>query len=163
MRGYGGKENAPPCRRIERRANARNIMRRFMANGGRVLAGVVVLFAAYVAGALLCGYLFPSAARANKMEMVTDKIGASVGIFIAGVLLRRYFLRSFGLVLVCLAATEIVALVIIVMVTGLVSLTLFDITFNLQWLYAMTWNVVIAYLLGATVGHVWDKRADKTL
>lgn len=136
-------------------------MRRYMANGGRALAGVVLLFLAYVTGALVCGYLFPCAARANKMEMVTDKIGASVGIFIAAVLLRRYFLRSFGFVLLCLAATEIVALVIIVMVTGLVSLTLFDITFNLQWLYAMTWNVVIAYLLGAAVGHVWDKVVGK--
>lgn len=138
-------------------------MPRIIANGCRVLAGVIVLFIAYVASALLCSYLFPDSARANKMEMVADKVGASVGILIASVFLRRYLLRSFRLALLCLAVTEIAVLVIILQFTGLTTPTLSDISFNVEWLYSLTWNVVVTFLLGAGVGHIWDQAANKAL
>lgn len=50
---------------------------------GRILAGVVLLFIAYVVGASLCSSLFPESVRANRMEMLSDKVGASIGIAVA--------------------------------------------------------------------------------
>lgn len=129
------------------------------ANVGRILAGVALLFTAYVLGASLASNLFPGSAHANRMEMHSDKVGASIGIVVAALLLRRYLLRSFGLALTCLAATEAAAFLIIIQFTGLMEFTLFDLRFNVGWLYALTWNVVVAFLIGTTIGHLWDRRA----
>lgn len=131
------------------------------SNVGRILAGVFLLFVAYVVGAYLCSSLFPESARANKMEMLADKVGASIGIAVAALLLRRFFLRSFGLALICLAATEVVVYIIILQFTGLLEFTLFDLRFNVGWLYTLTWNVVAAFLIGVAIGHLWDRRAAK--
>lgn len=119
------------------------------------------MFVAYLAGALLFSYLFPDSARANRMEMVADKVGASAGILITSLFLRRYLLRSIMLALLCLAVTEVIVLVIILQFTGLT--TLCDIGFNVRWLYSLTWNVVVAFLFGTVIGHVWDRAANKAL
>ncbi len=100
---------------------------------------------------------FPISTPHNKMEMLADKVGALCGILIATLFLRRCLLRSFRLALICLAATEVVVLVIILHFTGLTTLTLFDIGFNVGWLYSLTWNVVVAYILGAVFGHLWQR------
>lgn len=104
-----------------------------------------------------CAVGFSPTDRANRMEMLTDKIGASIGIVIAALLLRRYLLRSFGMALACLVATEVAALLIILCFTGL-PVDRVDLHNDGQWLYTMTWNVVISYLIGAVLGHWWDKR-----
>ncbi len=71
----------------------------------------------------------------------------------------RYVLRSFGLALLCLGSTEVIALLIITGFSGLGMLTIADIRFNAWWLYAVTWNVVLAFLLGAGLGVLWSRRA----
>ncbi len=136
-------------------------MKRTLANAGRVAAGVVILFIAYVTGASLCSWLFPNGPRANRMEMLTDKTGESMVIVIAALFLRRYLLRSFGMALVCLVATELVALAIILCFTGL-PVDGMDLHNTARWLYLMTWNVVASYLFGIAIGHWWDTRTACT-
>lgn len=74
---------------------------------------------------------------------------------VAAFFLGRFLFRSFGVALACLAATEIVALIIILQITGPSLSTLSDVTFNAGWLYSMTWNVIVAFVLGAALGHLW--------
>ena len=54
-------------------------------------------------------------------------------------------------------------LLIILGFSGLTSFSMADIRFNGWWLYALTWNVVVAFVLGVAAGHWWDKRAAKAL
>jgi uncharacterized membrane protein len=129
------------------------------ANVGRILIGVVLLFAAFALGGCLGGSLFPDSLRVSRMEMLADKVGSSIGIVVVALLIRRYLLHSFSLALACLVVTEILALLVILQFTGLTHLTASDVRFNCGWLSAMTWNVVLAFLLGAGIGHVWDRRA----
>jgi hypothetical protein len=92
------------------------------------------------------------------METLAGKVGSSIGVVVGSVLLRRFLLRSFGLALLCLVATEVVAFAIILQFTGLLSLRLSDLSFNVGWLYSLTWNVVFAFLLGVGIGHIWGQR-----
>jgi uncharacterized membrane protein len=129
------------------------------ANVGRILTGVVLLFAAFALGGYLGGALFPESARVSKMEMLADKVGSSIGIMVASLLLARFLFRSIGVALICLAATEAVVFVIILQITGLSSFTLSDVRFNVGWLYSLTWNVVVAFVFGSLLGHLWYRRA----
>ena len=108
------------------------------ANVGRILIGVVLLFAAFALGGYLGGSLYPDSLLVSKMEMLADKVGSSIGIVVVALLIRRYLLHSFSLALACLVMTEIIALLVILQFTGLTQLTLSDVRFNLGWLYAMT-------------------------
>ncbi len=125
----------------------------------RTLVGVVSLFAAFALGGYLGDLAFPQSAVVGGRESLAGKTGGSVAILIASLLLGRYVLRSVGSALLCLAATEIIALLIIVGFSGLTTLTMADISFNAWWLYAVTWNVVLAFLLGAGFGLLWSRRA----
>lgn len=128
---------------------------------GGVLAGIVVLFVAWLLGGYVGANLFPQSDLINKMETLPTKVGSSLGVLVASLFLRRYFLRSFRFALACLAATEVVAFLIITQVTGLSPFTLSNLRFNGGWLYALTWNVVVVFLLGAAIGHLWDRRTAK--
>ena len=134
-------------------------MSRLEANAIRISVGVVALFVAFIAGSYLGGTLFPESSRVSKMEMFADKVGASIAIVVASLLLGRFLFRSIGVALLCLAATELVALIIILQITGLSLSTLSDITFNVGWLYSMTWNVIVAFVVGSVPGHLWYRRA----
>ena len=128
------------------------------ANVGRVLVGVVLLFAVWALGGYLGGSLFPESHLVSKMETLTSKIGSSIGIVLGALLIRRFLLRSIGLALICLTATEVVVFFIILHFTGLLSFALSDLSFNVGWLYSITWNVVVAFLFGMIVGHYWYRR-----
>jgi len=134
-------------------------MPRTTANIGRVCLGVLLLFAAWVFGGFLGSMVFPDSVLVGGRETLAGKVGCSVAILAIALIIRRYILRSFGLALVCLAATEIIALFIVMSFSGLTTLTLTDVRFNGWWVYALTWNVVTAFLIGTTAGHFWDRRA----
>jgi hypothetical protein len=134
-------------------------MPRAAANVGRVSLGVLLLFVAWVAGGFVGSLVFPDSVLVGGRETLAGKVGCSAAILAAALIIRRYILRSFGLALVCLAATEVIVLFIVMSVSGLTTLTLTDIRFNGWWVYALTWNVVVAFLVGITAGHFWDRRA----
>jgi hypothetical protein len=103
--------------------------------------------------------VFPDSVLVGGRETLAGKVGCSVTILATAFIIRRYILRSFGLALVCLAATEVIVLFVVMSFSGLTTLTLADMRFNGWWVYALTWNVVAAFLVGITAGHFWDRRA----
>lgn len=129
------------------------------ANVGRILSGVVLLFLAWCLGGYVGETICPGTTLVGGRESLAGKVGCSVAILAAAVIARRYLLRSLGLSLTCLGITELVVLLIILGFSGLTSFSVADISFNGWWLYALTWNVVVAFILGAAVGHLWDKRS----
>jgi hypothetical protein len=124
---------------------------------GRLLSGVVLLFGAWCLGGYVGEIICPGTALVGGRESLAGKIGCSVAILATAVMARRYLLRSFGLALMCLGIAELIALLMVLGFSGLTSLSLADIRFNGWWLYALTWNVVVAFVLGAAIGHLWDK------
>ena len=118
-----------------------------------------MLFAAWVVGGFLGSMVFPDSVLVGGRETLAGKVGCSVAILATALIIRRYILRSFGLALACLAATEVIVLFVVMSVSGLTTLTMTDIRFNGWWVYALTWNVVAAFLVGIAAGHFWDRRA----
>jgi hypothetical protein len=117
--------------------------------------GVVALFAAYILGGYIGGSVLPESFGINKMETVATKVGSSVAITIVSFALARFVFRSLDVALVCFAVTEAVVLLIIVQITGLSLSNASDFAFNLGWLYSITWNVFIAFVIGTALGHLW--------
>lgn len=129
------------------------------AKAGRVLVGVLSLFAAWTLGGYVGDMICPQSAIVGGRESLAAKTGSSVAILIASFVLGRYILRSFRLALVCLGSTELLVLLIVMGFSGLGIFAVADIRFNVWWLYAVTWNVVLAFLLGAALGVLWSRRA----
>ena len=92
-------------------------------------------------------------------EALAAKAVSSVAIFVAALIIRRHLLRSFGLAVACLAATQVTVLLIVICFSGLATLTMADVRFNAWWLYALTWNVVVAFPIGTVAGQFWDNWA----
>lgn len=124
---------------------------------GRVFAGAIALFIAWLAGVYAGGSLFPDSQLINKMETLPTKTGGSLGILVASIFLSRFLFRRYRIAVISLGVTEAIVLLIIVCVTQLWSLALDDLFFNFGWLFELTWNVVLAFLLGSTAGHFWNK------
>ena len=131
-------------------------MSHITANIGRIALGVLSLFGAWAIGGYLGSVICPNSVLVGGRETLAAKVGCSVAILIASLIIRRYLLRFLGLALLCLATTEVIVLAIIICVTGLTSWTWSDVRFNIWWLFALTWNVVLAFLVGAVVGRFWD-------
>lgn len=131
-------------------------MSNIAANMGRILLGILSLFLAWGIGGYIGSVICPNSVLVDGRETIAAKVGCAVAILAVSLVLCRYLLRSFVQALVCLVATEMIVLVIIVCVSGLTRLTLADVRFNLWWLGALTWNVVLAFLAGAVVGRSWD-------
>src|SRR5690348_14240618 len=125
----------------------------------RVVLGVLSLFGAFALGGYFGDLICPNSPVVGGRESLGAKAGGSVAILCASVLTGRYVLRSFGLALLCLGSTELIALLIIMGFSGLGMVSIADIQFNVWWLYAATWNVVLAFLLGAGLGVLWFRRA----
>ena len=111
----------------------------------RTAAGVAAIFVAYWLGVIAGDSLFPSSGFANRMEPMASKIGASVAVFLAGLVLRRYVIRTLTMAAICLLLVEILVALIIDIVNG----------FDLWWLYALTWNVVLTFIAGTVLGQFW--------
>jgi hypothetical protein len=126
------------------------------ANIGRIILAVLSLFVAWMLGGYVASNIYPYSAIVGGRETLAAKVGCSIAILVTSLVIRRYLLRSFGLALVCLAVTEIIVLLIIICFTGLTTPTLADIRFNAWWLYALTWNVIVAFLVGTVLGHLWE-------
>jgi len=129
------------------------------AKAGRVLLGVLSLFAAWALGGYVGEVICPQSAIVGGRESLAAKTGSSVAIAIASFVLGRYSLRSVRLALLCLGSTELLVMLIVMGFSGLGMLTMADIQFNIWWLYAVTWNVVLAFFLGAGLGVLWFRRA----
>lgn len=129
------------------------------AKAGRVVLGTLLLFAAWALGGYVGDVICPQSGIVGGRESLAAKTGSSVALVIVSLVLGRYVLRSFRLALLCLGSTEVLALLIITGFSGLGMLALSDIQFNLSWLYAVTWNVVLAFLLGGSLGVLWFRRA----
>ena len=125
----------------------------------RIFGGIVALVLAWVIGGYIAGTIFPNQPLLNKMETIPDKIGASILILCVAFFLGRYLFQSFSQVVICFIATEIIVFLVILQFTGLWSFTCFDFSFNISWLFTMTWNVAIAYFLGTVIGHIRKKKA----
>jgi len=74
---------------------------------GRVCLGVLSLFLAFFIGGYVGITIAPGSPLVGWREPLSGKIGCSVAILLAAVVLRRYLLRSFGLAVLCLFATEV--------------------------------------------------------
>jgi len=128
---------------------------------GRIALGVLSLFAAWVIGGYIGSVICPNSVLVGGRETLAAKVGCSVAILIVSLIIRRYLLRSLGSALVCLATTEVIVFVIIICFSGLTRFALADVRFNACWLFALTWNVVLAFLVGTMVGQIWDNRVSK--
>ena len=96
-------------------------MPRATANIGRVCLGVLLVFAAWVVGGFLGSMVLPDSVLVGRRETLAGKVGCSVTILATALIIRRYILRSFGLALVCLAVTEIIALFVVMSFSGLTT------------------------------------------
>lgn len=126
---------------------------------GRVCLGALSLFAAWFVGGYVGDAIRPESPLVGFREPLSGKIACSVAILLAAMVLRRYLLRSFGLAVLCLLATEVAVFIIIMCFSGLLRPSLTDIGFNAGTLYQLTWNVVIAFLIGVAAGQFWDNWA----
>jgi multisubunit Na+/H+ antiporter MnhG subunit len=113
-----------------------------------VALGVIALFIAYALGVSIAENLYPESMH-NRIESIAGKFGASVGVLAVSVVFMRFLFRSPMLALVCLLTTEAFASAIIFRFTGP------DIVYTFGWLYRITWNIVIAFLMGTAVGYLW--------
>ena len=121
------------------------------------------MFAAYLLGGYIGGSVTPESFGINKMETVATKVGSSVAIMVVSFALERFVFRSLEVALVCFAVTEAVVLLIILEITGLSLLNASDLAFNLGWLYSITWNVFVAFVIGIALGHLWYHSAANKL
>jgi len=118
----------------------------------KVLGCCIAVMIAWAIGGYLGDLLAPHSGLVNKVETIAGKFGASVGVFMAAVILRLFLIKSTRLMLMSLIAIECIALIVIVFFTGLYRLTGLDIEFNIGWLFALTWNVVLMFIIGTWVG-----------
>jgi nitrate reductase gamma subunit len=125
---------------------------------GMIGAGIVALVLAWAIGGYVASTVFQNQPLLNKMETSSGKIGASIAILGVAFLLGRYLFRTFSQVLVCFITTEILVFLVIVQCTGLWTFTWFDFSFNMSWLFTMTWNVAVAYFIGAGIGNFLNKK-----
>jgi hypothetical protein len=58
---------------------------------------------------------------------------------------------------VCLAATELTVLLLIMLMSGMGLFTWSHIQFVGWWLYTTTWKLVAVYPLGLLLGAFWEK------
>jgi len=112
----------------------------------------MAVMVAWILGGYWGDLLAPHSGLVNKVETFAGKFGASAGVFITAVILRLFLVKSARLMLISLVAIECLALIIIVFFTGLYRFTLFDFKFNLSWLFALTWNVVLMFTIGTWAG-----------
>ncbi len=129
-----------------------------------VPVGVIALFAAHLLGGYIGGSVFPGSFGINKMETIATKVGSSVAVMVVSLALARFVFRSLKVALVCFAVTEAVVLLIILQITDLSLSNASDLAFNLGWLYSVTWNVFLAFVIGTALGHWWyHLAANKSL
>ena len=124
----------------------------------RIIIGTVAVILAWAIGGYIGGAIFPDTQLVNKMETGPDKLGSSVAILVVSFVLGRYLFHSFIQALICLVFTEVLALLIILFVTGLFSFSWPHLRFNISWLFTLTWNVVATYIIGAWVGQKMKNR-----
>lgn len=134
-------------------------MSHIFGTAGRVCLGALSLFVAWFLGGYVGDVIRPGSPLVGFREPLAGKIACSLAILLAAVVLRRYLLRSFGLAVLCLLATEVAVFIIITCFSGVMRPNLTDIGFNAETLYQLTWNVVIAFLIGAAAGQFWDNWA----
>jgi hypothetical protein len=103
---------------------------------------------------LFGAFLAPHSDWVNKVETFVRKFGASVGVFIVTTILRLFLVKSTRLMLIALVAIECIALIVIVFFTGLYQFTVLNIEFNIGWLFTLTWNVVLLFIIGTWVGSI---------
>lgn len=124
----------------------------------RICVGIVAVVLAWAIGGYIASTIFQNQPLLNKMETSSGKIGASIAILGVSFLLGRHLFRSLSQILVCFITTEIIVFLVIIQCTGLWPVTWFDFSFNMSWLFTMTWNVAIAYFIGAGIGHFLTKK-----
>ncbi|MCX6227139.1 MAG: hypothetical protein NTV01_20710 [Bacteroidia bacterium] len=133
-------------------------MKRNIINASiRIALSLFALVGAWVIGGFIGSRIITHAQLINKMETLPDKIGSSIGVLIVAFLLTKYIFKSFRQVVLCFIVVEIFALIVVLSVTQLWSFTWFDLKFNIEWLYTMTWNVAIAYAIGVAIGYRMKK------
>jgi hypothetical protein len=123
----------------------------------RIALSLFVLTGAWAIGGFIGSRIIPHAQLINKMETLPGKIGSSICILVVTFLLTKYFLKSFCQIVLCFVVIEIFVLIVIVSLTGIWRLRWFDLCFNMGWLFTMTWNVAIAYAVGAAIGYRMKK------
>jgi hypothetical protein len=131
-------------------------------NFWKVIIGALLLLAAWLVGSFLATRIYPGSDLVTRMENFSAKVGGSIGVLIASLFVRRFLLHSFRLAVACLATLEVLAFLIILTVIGATGLGLEDFGYSMGWLYAITWNVVVACLVGFLIGQLWERcKANK--
>ena len=123
----------------------------------KIFGAITILILAWIVGGILGNAILPSSPLINKMETGAGKIGSSIVILIASFFLVQKLLKDIWQAIACIIGAEIFVLLIVLFVTGLWSFAWLDICFNIVWLYTMTWNVVVSYLIGASIGLIVNK------
>ena len=126
----------------------------------KIIGAIAILILAWIVGGIIGNAILPSSPLINKMETGAGKLGASIAILISSFFLIQKLLKDIWQAIACIIGAEIFVLLIVFFITGLWSFTWFDICFNIGWLYTMTWNVVVAYILGVSIGLVINKKRD---
>lgn len=132
---------------------------------GRVILSVILLFTAYIVGGLLGLAFDPHSPSVTGMETYSLKIGSSISIVFISFLIGRYICKSFKMALACLGVTELVVLLIIIFVYGGPGALKSDNTRAnvLWWLWELTWNVVVAFLVGTVFARLISYRLNKQM
>lgn len=144
------------CMPLLLRLQLTRVMSNIATNMRRIFLGIFSLVAAWAIGGYLGSIICPNSVFVGGRETLAAKIGCSVAILAVSIVLGRYLLRSFGLALVCLFITEVLVFVVIICITGLTRITIYDLYFNIWWLFALTWNVVLMFFVGTIAGRFWD-------
>jgi hypothetical protein len=124
----------------------------------RIALSLFVIVCAWAIGAIITGIVFPNAHLLNKIESLPEKIGSSIAVLIVSFLLAKFILKSFRQLFFCIIVVETFAFIVVLVTTQLWEFTWFDLKCNINWLFTITWNVVIAYAIGSAIGHRMIKK-----
>ena len=139
----------------------KSTMSHHIVSFNKVFLGVILLLIAWDGGGFIGNRVCPGSISVNIIETLATKVSCSVTVMLAALILRRYLYNSSILACTCLVATEFIAFIVIMFFTRLWPLTIDDLLFNGRWLWRLTWNVVIAFVLGTVVGHLCQQWSFK--
>jgi hypothetical protein len=123
---------------------------------------LAALLAGHIVGGLLGDALFSDVETIGRFETVGTKLGVSITVSACALFLCRYAWLSLWQAGICLLAIEGVFLAVAFLIaTGgsLSEMHATEIDLIVFWVTGLTWNIVLAFPIGAVIGYAWRKWA----
>ena len=127
----------------------------FTENFDKVFLGSFLVFIVHYLGAYFGGHVWPQSAflPGNKFETYASKQYSTIATFIIAIILRRYLFPSFKVSMICLM---MVVFIVFFIIDGVIGIIFYSVDFYINLLWKLTWNVVLAFVVGAAIGELWS-------